>query len=51
MRDDRARGRHLNEKTLLVKLKDAGSGALLGSVLNVSSPNPKTTPSGALGTL
>lgn len=41
----------LNEKTPLVELKDAGSGALLGSVLNVSSPNPKTTPSGALGTL
>lgn len=41
----------LNEKTPLVELKDAGSGALLGSVLNVSSPNPKTSPSGALGTL
>ena len=44
-------GDTLNEKTLLVELKDAGSGALPGSVLNVSSPNPKTPPSGALGTL
>ena len=43
-------GDTLNEKTLLVKLKDAGSGALLGSVLNVSSPNFKTSPFGAPGT-